>query len=277
MRPSIQAVFFFALFSLFAPLLHGQSEDGAAQEPVNAPVGVCDHLFSAGDPATNNSMFYCVSNNGNIGQIDIPYGYSQVGSTGGEGYGLCQESPPTEYHDYLVDYSYNWKDAKVLSLSTASIKISRTTSDGNWTLVQTITKIPATASIKVVMSLTNHQAVDKVVYLVRFVDVDPAGAHIGGSYAGASLQSAWNWLVNPNPGSFHWGLQLINATKSPFTYQQGFARPVDTGPNACDFAGGSDPSGFVAGGNDGTSIAYAYAGVVGAKKTVTVTLNYRGT
>jgi hypothetical protein len=275
MKSSLHVWLWLAVFSLCVPLLHAQVDAGAA-EPVNAPAGVCDHRFSAGDPATNNSIFYCVSNNGNIGQIDVPYGYGQVGGQK-EGYGLCQESPPTEYHDYLVDYSFNWNDAKVLSLSTASIKISRTTSDGNWTLVQTITKIPATASIKVVMSLTNHQAVDKVVYLVRFVDVDPAGVHIGGSYAGASLQSAWNWLANSTPGSFHWGLQLINATKSPFAYQQGFARPVDTGPNACDFAGGSDPTGFVAGGNNGTSIAYAYAGVVGAKKTVTVTLNYRGT
>jgi hypothetical protein len=56
------------------------------------------------------------------------------------------------------------------------VKIARTTVDGNWTLTQTITKVPSPASIKVVMALKNNQAVSDVAYLVRFADAE----HVSG-------------------------------------------------------------------------------------------------
>ena len=139
--------------------------------------------------------------------------------------------------------------------------------------MQTISKVSATGSIRVVMSLTNNTRSDLVAYLVRFADVDPDGAQSNGSGAGASLESAWSW--NPMAGTFHYGLQLLNAAMSPFGYQQGFAKYDPIGPNACDFAGGSAPDGMIPAWHDtNTSIVYAYVGLVPAGQTRTVTLSY---
>ncbi|MBZ5549199.1 MAG: hypothetical protein LAO22_14790 [Acidobacteriia bacterium] len=233
----------------------------------------CPHLFTAGSSTSNTFLQYCVTDVGAISSIQTPFGQSLIGANG-EGYGLCQESPAVEYHDYIFDWSNNWDFPQTLSLSSSSIKISRTTSDGNWTLVQTISKVAATGSIKIVMALTNNQSVDKVAYLVRFADVDAEGNNT--SAGGASLDSAWSWQT-AFPNKAHYGLQLRNAGSSPFAYRQGFIRGAPWGPNACDFAANRINYGVIGNSRTKTSIAYAYAGAVPAHKTVTVTLNYRAT
>jgi hypothetical protein len=234
----------------------------------------CPHLFSGGNG--NNYLRYCVTDNGNITLIETPLGHSHMG-TNGEGYGLCQESPAVEYHDYAVSDSGNWQPSQIVSLTKSLIKISRTTSDGRWTLVQTISKVAATGSIKVVMALTNNARSDQVAYLLRFADVDPDGK-VSGSLATASLQSAGAIAVIA--GTPHYGLQLLSLGKSPFGYQQGFVLSADTLPNACDFASGTDLQGFSFGeGHPGYNpmVEYVYAGAVPAGQTLTVTMNYRGT
>jgi hypothetical protein len=132
----------------------------------------CAYTFTSG--SGNTYLFYCVTPNGNILQISTPFGHSQSGPDG-EGYGICNESPANEYHDYGTSDSGNWNAATVLSHSGSSVKIARTTNDGNWTLTQTITKVPSSSSvsanIKIVMALTNNQSADHVAYLVRYTDV----------------------------------------------------------------------------------------------------------
>ena len=102
---------------------------------------------------------------------------------------------------------------------------------------------------------------DKVAYLLRFADIDPNQGGPDRTYTGASLESAWAW--DTNFGSFHYGLQLQNSGKSPFSYWQGFVFDSNTGPNACDFAAGSSGNGFEAG-DFQRSISYTHAGVVPA-------------
>jgi hypothetical protein len=97
---------------------------------------------------------------------------------GGEGYGICNESPAQNYTDYATGDTGNWNAGTVLSSNSSSVKIVRSTGDGNWTLTQTITKVPATSSIKVVMALKNNQAVAKVVYLVRYADAGRRRRHL---------------------------------------------------------------------------------------------------
>jgi hypothetical protein len=227
----------------------------------------CPHLFTAGKSNSNAYLQYCVTDNGNISSIQTPFGHFHLGAYG-EGYGLCQESPATEYHDYISDASNNWAAAQILSSGGSAIKISRTTADGNWTLVQTISKVASYGSIKIVMALTNNQSVDKVAYLVRFADVDPDES-LGFDLAGGSLQSAFAWSYWPG----RYGLQLQNMGRWS-GYQQGFVQYVPNGPNACDFAH-YDNGGFQLG--DPFSLEYVYADTVPAHKTLTVTMNYRGT
>jgi hypothetical protein len=234
----------------------------------------CTHLFTAGASTSNGFIQYCVTDNGNISSIQTPFGHFHLGAQG-EGYGVCQESPATEYHDYISDASANWGTAQLVSLTSTAIKISRTTADGNWTLVQTITKVPATGAIKIVMVLTNNQAVAKVAYLVRFADVDPDGYRVHDVVAGASLQSAFSWSAYSQNSPYFYGLQLQN-TGAWNAYQQGFVQPIPNGPNACAFAYNASISGAVLNFGD-SSILYAYVGTVAAHKSMTVTMNYRGT
>jgi hypothetical protein len=242
----------------------------ALRQPLDAQA-CAGHQFTANSQSSSSYIRYCVTDNGNITSIISPFDFPQVGSPEGnpydEGYGLCQESPIAEYHDYYTWTSGNWDPAIILSSSSSVIKISRRTADGNWTLVQTISKIAATGSIKIVMALTNNQSVEKVAYLLRFVDT----YELGFAVRGGSLNSAWRLWP---PSQLHYGLELLNAAKSPFAYRQGFVKDALTIPNPCDFAAGTDADGFQADQVD-RHLLYVYAGPVPAKGTRTVTLNYR--
>ena len=270
------------LVVVLVPFLNAQQRSASSAAATTSAVSQsdaphsCAHLFTSGASSSNTFIQYCVTDVGAITSIQTPFGHFHIGP-GGEGYGLCQESPAVEYHDYAATWSDNWNFPQIVSKSNSAIKISRTTSDGNWTLVQTISKVAATGSIKVVMALTNNQNVDKVAYLIRFADVDIDGITDGeGEAAGASLQSAWAWHDDPS-SAFHYGLQLENTGKMPFSYQQGFVRLAPTGPNACDFAAFSQPYGFYFTGSQNLSIVYAYVGAVASHQTLTVTMTYRGT
>ena len=263
------------IIAAFAPFLVGQQLAASPTATITqaAPSGaapdLCSHLFKVGNSSSSLQLQYCVTANGNISSIETPFGHFHLGAQG-EGYGLCQESPATEYHDYIVIAS-GWGAAQIVSATSNAIKISRSTADGNWTLVQTISKVAATASIKIVMALTNNQSVDKVAYLVRFADVDPDGKQSTDIASGSSFQSAFAWQVMFD--TLHYGLRLENAGKWS-GYQQGFVQSGPGGPNPCAFAFNALPYGY--GGAFDSSLVYAYAGVVPAHKTVSVTLNYHG-
>ena len=267
------------LILTLVPFLNGQENGSNSTEPGTQIVPEvrispsCAHQFTSGK--TNNFAYlqYCVADDGLITSIETPFGHPQLGSQG-EGYGLCQESPAVEYHDFFAaGDSGNWNSPQVVSLTATSIKISRSTSDGNWTLLQTTSAVPATGSLKVVMALTNHQTVPKVVYLMRFAHVDPDGFH--NYVSGASLQSAFTWNAYAGKYFIYRGLQLANAGLWS-GYQQAFIQDAITPPNTCAFALHAYPFG-VTPAVDTTSLMYVYVGTVPAHGTKTVTVTYRGT
>jgi len=272
-----------AIFVLtLVPFLNGQKNasnltaPGTQKVSEAQPPASCPHLFTSGKSSSNAYMQYCVSDDGMITSIQTPFGHYHLGDQG-EGYGFCQESPAVAYYNYASGDSGNWNQPKVLSVSGSSIKISRSSVDGNWTLVQTISKVALTGSIKVVMALTNNQAVAKVAYLVRYAHVNPDGA-TGYYVTGASLQSAFGWYAfsnNPWDG-IHYGLQLENAGAWS-GYQQAFVQKATTGPNPCAFAFNAITSGVAEDKMGSTSLVYAYVDTVPAHGTKTVTMTYRGT
>lgn len=228
----------------------------------------CAFTFKTG--ANNAFLQYCVTPNGNITQIETPFGHQQMGP-GGEGYGICNESPAQNYNDYAVSDTGNWGTATVLSKTAAAIKIARTTSDGHWTLTQTITKVTKTSSITIVMALTNNQAVDKVAYLLRYADANADG--VSDNLLGATVNGAFAWSLNTaDQGTPLYGVQLQNVGTPPFGFWQAYAKVINSGPNACAFA--ANDSGGVQEGEG--SLVLAYAGLVPAGQTKTVTLTYRG-
>jgi hypothetical protein len=265
-------------FLVLVPFLNGQENGSNSTEPGTQTVPEvrispsCTHLFTSGKSNNNAYLQYCVADDGLITSIETPFGHLQLGSQG-EGYGFCQESPAVEYHDFAAGDSGNWNPAQVVSVSATSIRSSRSTSDGNWTLLQTISTLPVTGSIKVVMALTNHQPVAKVAYLVRFAHVDPDGHDT--YVTGASLQSAFAWNAYAGKYTVYHGLQLANAGAWS-GYQQAFIQDAITPPNACAFAYNAYSFG-VTPANDTTSLIYAYVGTIPAHGTKTVTMTYRGT
>jgi hypothetical protein len=238
-----------------------------AQQGIDATT-TCSYGFTSG--SGNTYLSYCVTANGNILEIFTPFGQSMLG-TNGEGYGICNESPAQNYSDYGVSDTGNWRSAVVVSHNSTSVKIARTTADGNWTLTQTITMVPKTYSINVVMALKNNQSAAHVVYLVRFADAEPAVTSGNFVFWAGSLSSALARAYQPDP---NYGLQLSNVGVPPFHYWQGFAQFVNTGPNACAFAFNEGASNFSGGPNG--SIEMAYVGTVAAGQTKTVTLSYHG-
>ena len=279
----VLAVTVLALGSLSFAGTSGQTEgdgnqqaDNAVQESIAPATSTspdattfCSYSFTSG--SNNSFLQYCVTANGNIPRIETPLGKPQLGRDG-EGYGLCQESPAVEYHDYATGDSGNWKAPVLVSLTTTAVKIARTTSDGHFTLTQTITKVPQTSSITIAMAITNHQAVAKKVYLVRYADSNPNGS--AGQGINATHNGVYSWLdAGDFPAFTPGGLQLQNVGNPPFLYWQGFARTVDYGPNACDFAANSSTTPFI---SSDASMALAYAGTVYVNGTKTVTVTYRG-
>ena len=257
-----------------------QQADTAAQESIAqtsiSPFATtsCSYNFISG--SSNTFLGYCVTVNGNILQIQTPFGQNMLGANG-EGYGICNESPAINYTDYGVSDTGNWKSAVVVSHSSTSVKIARTTADGRWTLTQTITMVPKTFSITVVMALKNNQSAAHVAYLVRFADAEPASPSPGDVVTqfwtgGLSSALARTYQLDPN-----YGLQLSNVGIPPFSFWQGYAQFLTTGPNACAFAFNEGQNNYVNRfGNENGSIEMAYVGTVAAGQTKTVTLSYHG-
>jgi len=227
----------------------------------------CVYNFTSG--SGNSYLSYCMTVNGNIPEIVTPQYSPLINYPFGEGYGICNESPAQNYTDYGVSDTGNWHPATLLSHTLNSVEIARTTSDGHWSLTQTII-LTGTPTITVVMALRNNQPIQKVAYLVRFADTGPSGnasnyvAGFGGAFG----------FSNGVAGTAQYGLLLQNAARPPFGFWQGYVQTVTTGPNACAFAYNAAQYGTILSGSG--SIEVAYVGAVPAGGTKTITLIYRG-
>jgi hypothetical protein len=230
----------------------------------------CSYNFASG--SRDSYLQYCVTANGNIPQLQSPAGQSLIGSgiTVGEGYGVCNETPATAYWDYAGwGDSGNWGSATTLSQTATSVKIARTTSDGIWTLTQTLAQDKATPAIRITMVLKNNTAVSRRAYLVRYADANAAGNWTNNNFD-ATADSAFGWAstTGVNDG---WGLMIKNVG-ARWGYTNGFGQPIFTPPNPCAFA--FNWIGLV--GNTDGSIVLAYADTIGAGQTKTATMVYRG-
>ncbi|HKV76878.1 MAG TPA: hypothetical protein VJP02_01985 [Candidatus Sulfotelmatobacter sp.] len=237
--------------------------------PQVLPPAGCWYSFNSGTGNTNLS--YCVSVNGNILYLLTPQGHEQITPFGAEGYGVCDATAVVEYHDYAYGGDTgNWNSPTLLSQTASSLKIARTTSDGIWTLTQTITQVAASSSIKVAMTLKNNTAAARDVYLVRYADVSADQKQFNNFTATQNSVAAWN-LHGLN--DFSYGLQLQNVGTPKFAYWNGFAQNIPNGPNACAFANNSPEAVITE--TDG-SMVMAYVDTMPAHGSKTVTLSYKG-
>jgi hypothetical protein len=233
----------------------------------------CSFTFATGKGLA--SMKYCVTANGNIVQIEIPKGFPLISGTDfGEGYGVCDVGTQVAYSDYGgAGDSGNWGPATVLHHNPTSVKIARTTSDGLWTLTQTITQVAGgSPSATIAMALRNNSAVSKEAFLVRYADVDVAG-DLKNSFDN-TLNSAFGWNSSSaaeTGGPF--GLVLQNLGTVPFGYTA-FAQDTPDAPNPCDivqhFAQAPAPT------VDGSLVMFYDMVDIPSSGAATVTVAYKG-
>src|SRR5215469_11636579 len=157
--------------------VHSSASTASINEKVDAialATATCTYPFTV--PGNLNSyLSYCVTVNGNIVSLQSPKGFDQIAQGGAaEGYGVCDLSTNTAYYDWAYLDSGNWGAPTLVSNTATAVRIARTTTDGLWTLTQTISKVSGVQPYaKVTMALKNNTAITKDAYLVRYADVDP--------------------------------------------------------------------------------------------------------
>jgi len=241
----------------------------------------CAYTFTSqpGKPVLN----FCVSPTGTLTTLTMPSGPELISQNwigpagfleGGDGYGLCTESPATAYWDYVNDVNEsNWGAATMVSHTATTVTFARTTSDGFWTLTQTFTADTRTPGVKLAMALKNNTTSSLRAYLLRFVISSNFGAY-------SSTRDRTFAFFSTTPDTFGYGLSVQNQTTPQFGYMNGFAYYLGKisrwGPNPCDFAAGSATNGPILWPGPGGGNSLVYAGPVAAGKTRTATIFYSG-
>ena len=239
--------------------------DAAPRSPLADPG--CSFLFTSG--ANNTFLSYCLTSNGNVTQLITPAGRFEI-EVPVEGYGICDGFTGTEYFDYGFEDSSNWGPTTATTLSPTSMKFVRTTSDGVWTLTQTITQVASSSSLKVAMALKNNTTDNRPVELLRYADVDVDGV-LTNNFDG-TLNSAMAWNSFFTGGAHPFGLVMQNVGTTTFDYN-GFAQTIPGIVHPCNpFANASRT---VEVGVDG-SLVMAYQGVMPKKASKTFTISYKG-
>jgi len=253
-----------------APFLHAQdSPEAVAAEAKKQFVGgmspdvstSCAYTFTSG--TGNKYLQYCVTKNGNIAQFTSPAGVQYISTSPiGEGYAFCDFDTSTQYYDYAgFGDSGNWQAPVLISSSATAVKISRTTSDGIYTLTQTITQNAGNALAQVSMSIKNNTTGSHHVGLLRWADIDANG------FTSNSFDYTQRSAVGYIEGRY--GLQMLFVSGSPFN--GAFSQDVPGGPNSCQIFN------FVLGPLQNTdgSVFAQWDFELGSKASKSAALNYK--
>jgi hypothetical protein len=184
---------------------------------------------------------------------------------------VCDFTASVGYYDY-ADFgdSGNWGPATVVSQDSRSVRIARSTSDGVWTLTQTITRPEDTQEVKVVMALKNNTGTDRLAFLMRYADVDVSGTANNTFDATSNSAFGWNSSGGANPP---FGLIVQNVGNTVGLQAIPFIQNQGAGPTPC-VPGSHAVFGPITD-TDG-SVVMSYEGTVPRNRSRTVTLNYKG-
>jgi hypothetical protein len=235
MKKSIHLLVAFALAaatSAFAQKSESASAHAAALEAKQQYVGAasvdatttCTYNFTAG--TGNKYIKYCVTKNGNIVSFESPQGHQQISTAPiGEGYAFCDFDASKAYYDYAgYGDSGNWNAPVTSSSSASSVKIVRTTSDGLYTLTQTIFLSSANSLAQVTMALKNNSSVARHVGLLRYADVD----------ADNNVNDNFDYTFRNVFGYNEMGYGLLLTHFSGSFLNGGFSQTIPGGPNPCN-------------------------------------------
>ena len=263
----------------------GDAQEQAKSDAVSTDAtSTCAYTFTSGSGVTY--LQFCVTVNGNIVEFNSPQGIEQIRQGAyAEGYGICDFNRSTAYYDFADDGdSGNWDAPVLISHNATSVKIARTTSDGIWTLTQTISMVPGTNPYaKVVMAIKNNgpsiAGDGEGIYLMRWADADPDHADPAHGNDGflenfdRTLDAAWGYisLFDAASGNDYYGLRIENVGNSTpasvTVLRNGLTNGSSGTPDVCNPANSAEQ-------NIDGSIGYLYLLVVNNKQTVTMSSRY---
>ncbi len=217
---------------------------------IEPQTSTCSYPFGAGN------LVWCVSSNANLTKLVSPAGNQILPSSiaSNEGYVLC--SPTGSYYS-LGAAEFGFGGATLVSLTSSAITISRTTTDGQFTLLQKISRDTNERDITIQMKLTNNGSAKAGVKLARFaeVGVDNDG---GDDRYDASVDSLWAreahaFSASPRLGIAHsiWIGDLALSDCSPR-----LVPPVPGGPGRVYFSNRFDIGNMSAGQSKTMYLAY---------------------
>ena len=244
----------------------GQTSQLVSQSPSPSTAGTCQSVFTSGSGLT--LLQFCVTVNGNITEFHGPAGWEHIaaGVPGQEGYGVCDNDTKVRYFDYTSD-SGNWSNAVITQPggpNTFPLKITRTSSDGVFTLTQAFSRNPSERIAKISMTLKNNAGSSKTFILVRFANVNANTSSLGTNLNNefdSGGDSAW---------AYNLGLFGVRLSTVPTALEHaGFVDMTNDGPDPCA-PGSSSPPTHPFYGDGGVIMAYVLALPAGQSKTVGV-------
>ena len=224
----------------------------------------CSYTFTSG--VGGNVTQFCVTGNGNITQFSRPAGFEHLNSGQvAEGYAICDLSTNTAYYDYAGGGDSGWGAPSVTS-TTTSVQVIRTSTDGVWTLTQTIKQVKANNSgpgaASVSMALKNNSTTKRFTNIFRYADVNADGFPVNNFF------NALDAVYGLDTSNYQ-GLAAINNT---FNIGWGaYAQTVPSGPDPCNPTNAANQP-FLGNG----SLVLVWGGVlVGPGSTKTVAMSYK--
>ena len=228
----------------------------------------CQSTFMSGTPGPSY-MKFCTTQNGNVAQFQSPDSSFNQLYQGGEGYGVCDltNNADVRYYDWGSYGNSGWQDATLTQPkgpNTFPLTITRTTSDGVFTLKQAFSRNTTTPAIKVKMTLTNNSAVTRKVLLERLADIDADGETSKNRFDN-DIYSAWGYSGTLDYAGMH-GLMIRVTSAKGAAYAEivpaGTVDPCNMPPQHTLFVG------------DGAAV-YNWVFDAGPQTSITMNFEYR--
>ncbi len=211
-----------------------QNSARSGARAVPPPDTTCAFNFTTG--SGHGLTTYCVTQNGNIAEFSavggngLPTEFITAAGPAIEGYGICDTTTrPVNYYDYASSDSGNW-NAATTTVNGTTVTVTRTTADGVWQLVQTITQIRGSAqtygSARITTAIKNLSTTDRFLTFFRY-------ARVGGIFNDFDTTPTMPFGLTPDGNGP--GLALAAAfVTTPFDFSIAFVNTVPDAPIPCD-------------------------------------------
>jgi len=227
-----KSVFLFVVLAL-SSLTFAQQKAQTGAPAVQPASTTCAFNFSTG--SGHGLTTYCVTQNGNIAEFSavgngtLVTEFINAAGPAIEGYGICDTtSNAVNYYDYASSDSGNW-NAATATLNGSTVTVTRTTADGIWQLVQTITAVKGSAvtygSARITTAIKNLSTTDRFFDFFRY-------AHIGGIFNDFDTTPTTTFGMTPDGNGP--GLALAAAfVTTPFDFSIAYVNTVPDAPIPC--------------------------------------------